>query len=120
MLSALRSLAAVVVGFAFMLTFAGVVAPVLAAVLGLPGFLAANGMSAVIAGWLVARIAGHAELAHAAGLAAVIAVGTVIFASVEPLSPQPGWYVPVAGVVGVAGVLFGGWLRSAAARVPRP
>ncbi len=103
-----------------MLTFAGVVTRVLAALLGLPGFLAANGMSAVVAGWLVARIAGHAELAHAAGLAAVIAVGTLIAASVEAPSTQPGWYVPVAGVVGIVGVLFGGWLRSAAARVPRP
>jgi hypothetical protein len=116
----LRSIAAIVVGLAFMLTFAGMVAPVLGALAGVAGFLGANGMAAVIAGWLAARIAGYAELAHAIGLAAILAIGTLMAASGETPPHQPGWYVPVAGVVGVAGVLAGGWLRSAAAEAARP
>lgn len=118
-MSALRSVAAVVMGLAFMLTFAGLVAPVLAAFAGVPGFLAANAMAAVIGGWLAARIAGRAELAHAVALAVVIAIGTILAASVEPPVPQPVWYVPVAGLVGVTGVLIGGWLRGAAAEARR-
>jgi hypothetical protein len=77
-------------------------------------------MSAVIAGWLAARIAGYAEFAHAIGLAAIIAIGTLVAASSPVPDHQPGWYVPVVGAVGVTGVLFGGWLRSAAAVAPRP
>lgn len=119
-MSVLRSVAAVALGLAFMLTFAGVVAPVLGAMLGALGFLAGNGMSAVIGGWLAARIAGRAELAHAAALAAVIATGTIVALTTEPPAGQPGWYAPAAGVVGVAGVFMGGWVRAAAAEAARP
>lgn len=103
-----------------MLTFAGVVAPVLARLAGAIGFLAANGTAAVIAGWLAARIAARAPFAHAAALAVVMAIGTIAAAVSAAPSHQPGWYAPVAGLVGVAGVLFGGWLRSAAADAARP
>jgi hypothetical protein len=116
----LRSVAAVILGLAFMLSFAGIVAPVLGRIVGIAGFLMANVMSAVIGGWLTARIAGYAELAHAAGLAAIIAIGTIVAASAPLPAHQPGWYVPVAGLIGIAGVLFGGWLRSAAALAARP
>ena len=116
----LRSVAAIALGLAFMLTFASVVAPVLGRLLGMAGLLAGNGTAAIIAGWLAARVAGHAPSAHAAVLAAVIAVGTVLAASSARPPHQPAWYVPVAGAAGVAGVLFGGWLRSAAARAARP
>ena len=119
-MAVLRSVVAVVAGFGFMLTFAGLVAPVLAAIAGMVGFLAANGLAAITAGWLAARIAGRAELAHAIALAAVIAIGTVIAAASEPPAPQPGWYIPVAGLVGIAGIIVGGWLRSAAAEAARP
>ncbi len=119
-MQALRSVAAVILGLAFMLSFAGIVAPVLGRIAGIAGFLLANGMAAVIAGWLAARIASYAELAHASALAAIIAIGTGVAASSPVPAHQPGWYVPVAGAIGVAGVVFGGWLRSAAARATRP
>jgi hypothetical protein len=116
----LRSAVAIALGFAFLLTFAGLVAPVLGALAGVAGFLAANGMASIIAGWLAARIAGRAAFLHAVGLAVLIGIGTVVVVSGPLPEHQPRWYVPLAGVVGVAGVLFGGWLRSAAAGAARP
>lgn len=116
----LRSVVGIIVALAFMLTFAGLVAPVLAGIAGVAGFLAANGMSAVIGGWLAARVAGYAEFTHALALAVILAVGTFAAASAVPPGHQPGWYVPVAGIVGVTGVLVGGWIRAAAALAPRP
>lgn len=122
-MNALRSFTAILFGIAFMATTARILGPVLAAVFGVAGVLAGNGIAAVIAGWLAARIAGYAEFKHAIALAAAIGLLTVVVILGGPPPgepPQPGWYGPVVGLIGICGVLLGGWLRAAAADAARP
>lgn len=91
-----------------------------------PAYLAANlaiSLAAAVAGgWLAARLAATAPLAHAAALAGVVLVMSV--GSMPAAHPgQPAWYGWAIAVVGAAGALAGGWLRLRAAttraRAPR-
>ncbi|MGF1550749.1 MAG: hypothetical protein ACFBQW_09545 [Sphingomonadaceae bacterium] len=69
-------------------------------------------LSALAGGWLAARLAPRAPLAHAAALAAVIAIaGLVEGASAEAVN-RPGWYLWTVTLLGMAGALAGGWMRS--------
>ena len=123
---ALRSLAAVLAGLGFMLStvmigtgLVGVL--LLSAGMGrayLVASLLISTLAAMFGGWLAARIAGFAEMTHAAALAALIGamtVNIVLQGPPEGVAPQPPWYAPAVGVLGVGGVLAGGWLRAAAA-----
>jgi hypothetical protein len=123
----LRSLAAVLAGLGFMFS-AVLIGTGLMGVLFLAGgmvrayiaaSLALSGLAAIFGGWLAARIAGRLEMTHAAALAAVMAAMTLSIVFGERLEGQPGWYAPVVGAVGVAGVLAGGWLRASAADAMR-
>ena len=135
----LRSVAAIVAGYGVMsLTVIGgtIIAaslfvpggfPALAAVgpSGLPAaFLAANlatnALGAVLGGWLAARIAAFAPFGHAAVLAVFPATLALGSAANAPAGPQAGWYPMIIGVIGVAGVLAGGKLRTAAAAARGP
>jgi hypothetical protein len=72
-------------------------------------------LAAIMGGWITARLAGRAEMGHAAALALVMAAMTLQVVMGERPEGQPGWYAPVVGMLGVLGVLAGGWLRAAAA-----
>ena len=116
----LRSAAAIVAGLGFMLAGSMVGASVMGAVLGASGaYVAASLVTsasvAILGGWLTARIAGRSPMAHAIALAGVFGVLTVIAVTSVQVPGQPGWYGPTVGAIGVAGILVGGWLRSAAA-----
>jgi hypothetical protein len=106
----LRSAAAIVVGFVFMWATI-LVGTIVAGTHLVPGLLI-RVIGAVFGGWLTARTAGRAPLAHAAVLAAV--VGLIAILSGTAASAVPIWYAVTAGVLGAAGVLAGGWLRAAA------
>ena len=79
------------------------------------GFLVAmiivSAAGAVLGGWLAARIGTFAPFGHAAALALVVAVLSVVS---TPADPRPTWYRAAVAVVDVAGVLLGGKLRAAA------
>jgi hypothetical protein len=87
-----------------------------------PAFLAANltygALFAVFGGFVAALVARRAPLAHAAALAAVALVGTVVSTVLmnvyapKEAACQPPWYPYVLAVLGPACVLLGGWLRS--------
>ncbi len=72
------------------------------------------GLGGVFGGWLTARIGSSAPYAHAAALAAVVAVLSIEVAMAVPTPGQPGWYPSLLGIVAVTGVLLGGKLRAAA------
>jgi hypothetical protein len=72
------------------------------------------GIGGVLGGWLTARAASFAPYAHAAALAALVAVLIIDVAMAMPTPGQPGWYPSVFGIVAVTGVLLGGKLRAAA------
>ena len=72
------------------------------------------GIGGILGGWLTARIAGAAPYAHAAALAALVAVFSIDAAMAMPTPGQPGWYPSVLGIIAVTGVLLGGKLRAAA------
>ena len=72
------------------------------------------GLGGVFGGWLTARIGASAPYAHAAALAAVVAVLSIEVALAMPTPGQPGWYPSLLGIVAVTGVLLGGKLRAAA------
>jgi hypothetical protein len=130
----LRSIVAIVAGFGFMVSTA-MVGTILAAALFIPGgagslttgavpaslpaaYFAANFatsfLGAVFGGWLAARIGAWAPFAHAAVLAVLTAVVSVVSIFQAPVA-QPGWYAIVVGIIGVGGILLGGKLRAAAA-----
>jgi hypothetical protein len=130
----LRSIAAVVAGFGFMASTA-MVGTILAAALFIPGGagslttgdvpaslppayfvanVATSFLGAVFGGWLAARIGAMAPFAHAAALAVLTVVVSVVSTFQAP-GAQPGWYAIVVGIIGVAGILLGGKLRAAAA-----
>ena len=72
------------------------------------------GLGGIFGGWLTARIGASAPYAHAAALAAVVAVLSIEVALAMPTPGQPGWYPSLLGIVAVTGVLLGGKLRAAA------
>lgn len=72
------------------------------------------GVGAVFGGWLAARIGSAAPYAHAAAMAAIVAVLAIDAATAMPTPGQPGWYPSALGLVAVTGVLLGGKLRAAA------
>lgn len=123
----LRSVAAVLAGLGFMLSTV-LIGTGIIGVLFLSGgmvrayivaSLALSTMAAIFGGWLAARIAGRGEMLHAAALAGVMAAMTLSIVLGERPEGQPGWYAPVVGALGVAGVLAGGWLRASAADAMR-
>jgi hypothetical protein len=130
-MKAVRSLAAILAGFWFMV-FTVKIGTIVGSALFLPGGLAApppsafpapllailllvSALGGVFGGWLAARIAPVAPFGHAVVLA--IAVGLLLFGVMAGASaqPQPRWYPAAAGLMGVAGVLLGGKLRASAA-----
>lgn len=122
-MSLLRSAAAVVAGFGFLNTALWIGGGLIAAVLhqlgmgraAVAAILVVSALAALMGGWITARIAGGAEMAHAAALAALMAAITITVSLGERPEGQPGWYAPVVGLLGVAGILAGGWLRASAA-----
>jgi hypothetical protein len=76
------------------------------------------GAGAILGGWLAARIASFAPYAHAAVMAAIVAVLSVGTATGVPAAGSPSWYPSVLGLVAVFGVLLGGKLRAAASTGP--
>jgi hypothetical protein len=127
----LRSVAAIVAGFGFMVSTVMVGGIVTTALFGAgdltanPGGagvmfhvaagLAVSAVGALIGGWLAARIAARAPLAHAAALAVLTGVLAAIAGIRAPAGAQPAWYPVVMGIAAVSGVLLGGKLRAAAA-----
>lgn len=120
----LRSAVAVVAGFGFVNTALWIGGGLIGAVLQALGLgraavaaiLLVSTLAAIMAGWITARLAGYAEMRHAAVLAAIMGAMTLSFALGDRPEGQPGWYAPVVGGLGVGGVLAGGWLRASAAR----
>lgn len=133
----LRSIAAIVIGLGFMAATTAVWMIVADATL-LPGgpdiakpsavrtatFLYVNlvvcGVGAVLGGWLAARIAPSSPYAHAAALAAIVAVIAIPSVTGPPASVHPSWYPAALGLIAVLGVLLGGKLRAAAASADGP
>lgn len=126
----LRSIAAVVAGFGFMVStvMAGTIvagrlflpAGVAAGAASVPGTylaisLALSFVGAVVGGWLAARIGNAAPMAHAGALAVVTIVLAVAAARSPAPGPQPAWYAMAVGVLSAAGALAGGRLRASAA-----
>lgn len=72
------------------------------------------GIGGILGGWLTARIGSSAPYAHAAALAALVALLSFDAAMAMPTPGQPGWYPTMLGIVAVTGVLLGGKLRAAA------
>jgi peptidoglycan/LPS O-acetylase OafA/YrhL len=128
----IRSLAAVLAGLGFMAATTTVGMLVASLALGretpevrltpraFSTFLFLNlvfcGIGGIFGGWLTARIGSSAPYAHAASLAALVALVSIDVAMAMPTPGQPGWYPSVLGVVAVTGVLLGGKLRAAASQ----
>ena len=126
----IRSIAAVLAGLGFMAATATVGMLIASLALGretpevrltsraFSTFLFLNlvfcGIGGIFGGWLTARIGASAPYAHAAALAAIVAVLSIDAAMAMPTPGQPGWYPSVLGIVAVTGVLLGGKLRAAA------
>lgn len=118
----LRSLTAIVAGFGFMTTAVLIGTNLIGVLLHAAGLanlmiaagLVVAGLAAVMGGWIAARIAGVAPFQHATALAALLAILTTMMLGGELPPGTPRWYPAIVGGVGVAGVLVGGWLRSAA------
>ena len=126
----LRSVAAVASGLGFMAATVRVGVLLASALVGTPqpsnagltAYLVLNlvicGAGAILGGWLAARIASFAPYAHAAVMAAIVAVLSVGTATGVPAAGSPSWYPSVLGLVAVFGVLLGGKLRAAASTGP--
>lgn len=67
---------------------------------------------AMLGGWVVTRLAARRPFAHAVVLAGVVLLMSLpeLFHASAPPSGQPDWYRLVLPVLGIAGVLIGGWL----------
>jgi hypothetical protein len=119
----LRSVVAVVAGLGFVLTAMWIGGGLLGVVLvqlglmrvAVAAILVVSTLAAIMGGWITARLAGRAEMLHAAALAAVMAVMTLRVMLGDRPDGQPAWYAPTVGALGVAGMLAGGWLRASAA-----
>lgn len=74
--------------------------------------------AAVLGGWLAARLAPRAPFAHAVALAAVALAASLpgMIGGAQP--GQPAWYPAALGALSVMGILAGG--RLAARRAPAP
>ena len=103
----LRSLVAVVAGFGFMM-FAGFVAGGLSTI---AGKLIVGAFGALMAGWMTARLAAYSPMGHATVLALIVAAASL---SLIAGGATGGRYPVVAAIVGVVGVVAGGWIRAAA------
>ena len=126
----LRSVAAVASGLGFMAATVRVGVLLASALVGAPqpsntgltAYLVLNlvicGAGAILGGWLAARIASFAPYAHAAVMAAIVAILSVGTATGAPAAGSPSWYPSVLGLVAVFGVLLGGKLRAAASTGP--
>jgi hypothetical protein len=130
----IRTIAAVVAGFGFMVSTV-MVGTIVATALFMPGgppapggsvaasmppmylaaTLVASFFGAVFGGWIAARIGAAAPFAHAALLAVLTALLSVVSAFQAQPGGAPAWYAIVVGIIGVAGILLGGKLRAAAA-----
>lgn len=133
----LRSVVAVLSGFAVTFLLVMVLAAGAALAFGLPlmvdasqpapqpgaGYLAANLLISVVAavagGWTTARLSAHSPHVHAIALAAFIA----LMGSLSLRVPQPGqpdWYPWALVIIGPLGVLAGGMLHRSPASAVRP
>lgn len=87
-----------------------------------PGILAAklvyNTAAAVLGGYMVARIAGYAELWHASGTALiqVVALGGNVFGGGEYAQYTPGWMWVALAVLSAPAIIAGAWVRARAVR----
>jgi hypothetical protein len=82
--------------------------------------IAVSLLAAILGGWVTARLAPAAPQSHVLVLA-VLALGAAIPSATSPALGQPRWYGLVIGIVGVGGILLGGWLRTArTSRAARP
>jgi hypothetical protein len=83
-------------------------------------FLAANLLfalvAAVVGGWLAARIAPSSPRRHVLALGALVVVMSIVVQLVPGAEPngQPAWYPWAIATIGIAGIIFGGWLRTRA------
>jgi hypothetical protein len=111
----LRSIVAIGIGLGFMAATTAVWTIVATAGAHPVATLAVAAGGAIIGGWLAARVAPGSPYAHAAALAALVAVIALPSATGVPQASQPGWYPAVLALVAVLGVLLGGKLRAAAA-----
>lgn len=119
----LRSVVAIVAGFGFVLTAMWIGGGLLGTIFQQLGMMRAavasillvSTLAAIMGGWITARLAGRAEMQHAAALAAVMAAMTLRVVLGDRPEGQPSWYAPTVGALGVAGMLAGGWLRASAA-----
>ena len=111
----LRSILAIVIGLGFMAATTAVWAIVSRAGASPYANLGVAAVGGVIGGWLAARVAPRSPYAHAAALAALVAVIALPSATGAAQGPQSGWYPAALALVAVLGVLLGGKLRAAAA-----
>lgn len=123
MLTALKSIGAVLVGLATGMLVVVALTYVAALILfegdltapPTPGYLLFNiaysFLAATLAGWLAARLAGWRPLAHAAGVA-VLMVALSSAGGSGPGEGVPAWYGQALTVLMPVGALFGGWLRA--------
>ena len=76
-----------------------------------------NSLTGMLGGYMAAVIAGVNRLAHAAVLAGIVGVISIVITLVMPrVFPQapslPNWYSWSVGIFVPLGILIGGWLRS--------
>lgn len=83
-----------------------------------PEYFAANlvmsAMGAMLGGWVTARMAPAAEMAHVLALAVLIVLMSLpgLLGYGESQADQPVWYIYSLPVLGVGAAILGGWLRS--------
>jgi hypothetical protein len=126
MMEILRSIGAVVAGYAIMVILVMASFAVAGSLFKMrvrtpggdapaptPSYLAYNLSSGLVAavagGWVTGCIAKHNLLWHAGALALLIAAMGVVSAR-RPQPGQPSWYPLTITAIGVAGALAGGWL----------
>jgi hypothetical protein len=80
-----------------------------------------NTLAAVLAGYVVAKIAGHAEWAHA-GVAAAVQTASLVWAALasEYAPFTPGWMWASLVVLTAPAMLAGAAVRARAARLQTP
>jgi hypothetical protein len=111
----LRSIVAIAIGLGFMAATTAVWTIISRGGAHPYANLAVAAMGGVISGWLAARVAPGSPYAHAAALAAFVAVVALPSATGGSRGAQPGWYPAALALLAVLGVLLGGKLRAAAA-----
>ncbi|MDB6093628.1 MAG: hypothetical protein JWM32_1190 [Verrucomicrobia bacterium] len=82
-----------------------------------PAYLVVNltcsALAAIVGGFVSAAVAEGSAFTAIRGLAAVMAIMGIISAVGSKGSPRPKWYAPVLMILGIAGVLGGGYLQAA-------